>query len=88
MTTATLSQQVGTRQRWHSDELKADLDAACTQPGISIAAAAMAIEQLFQLDQLNTQAARTRSASARAAGDGLAARCSAIAKGGKRGRCG
>lgn len=40
----TLSQQVGTRQRRrrHSDEFKADLVAACTQPGISIAAVAMA----------------------------------------------
>ena len=40
----TLSQQAGTRQRRrrHSDEFKADLVAACTQPGISIAAVAMA----------------------------------------------
>jgi transposase len=40
----TLSQQAGTRRRRrrHSDEFKADLVAACTQPGISIAAVAMA----------------------------------------------
>lgn len=40
----TRSQQVGTRRRRrrHSDEFKADLVAACTQPGISIAAVAMA----------------------------------------------
>ena len=40
----TLSQQTGTRQRRrrHSDEFKAGLVAACTRPGISIAAVAMA----------------------------------------------
>jgi len=40
----TLSQQVSTRRRRrrHSDEFKADLVAACMQPGISIAAVAMA----------------------------------------------
>jgi transposase len=40
----TLSQQAGTRRRRrrHSDRFKADLVAACTQPGISIAAVAMA----------------------------------------------
>lgn len=40
----TLSQQAGARRRRrrHSDEFKADLVAACMQPGISIAAVAMA----------------------------------------------
>ncbi|MFG6417321.1 IS66-like element accessory protein TnpA [Roseateles sp. DC23W] len=40
----TTSQQAGTRRRRrrHSDEFKADLVAACSQPGISIAAVAMA----------------------------------------------
>lgn len=40
----TLSRPAGTRQRRrrHSDEFKADLVAACSQPGISIAAVAMA----------------------------------------------
>jgi len=38
----TLSQLAGTRRRWHSDEFKADLVAACTRPGISISALAMA----------------------------------------------
>ncbi|MDG0835814.1 transposase [Roseateles saccharophilus] len=40
----TPSQQASTRRRRrrHSDEFKADLVAACMQPGISIAAVAMA----------------------------------------------
>ena len=73
----TLSQQAGTRQRRrrHSDEFKADLVAACTQPGISIAAVAMAngvnanllrrwvteVEMRASVDDDNPQAAVTAS---------------------------